>query len=96
MADKDQEFRESIYRLAARVKGQPLTGQEQSRIIDAFNNSQGTAEQRAIRSVEEIIGPISPSQRRILEKSAEASANLERLLADMTNKAKEWAARSKT
>lgn len=86
----EKEFVESIYRVAKRVKGVYLTEEEKSKIIKEFNSLQGDDYDRAIKAIERVIGEIKEPQKRLLEKSAEASANLNRLLSDLERKAKEW------
>lgn len=82
----DTEFLESIYKVAQKAKKGSLTSSEKELIIKEFNESTGSAYDRATKAITKIVG-VNPEL--ILEKAATLD-DINRLLSDLKMEAQKW------
>lgn len=83
------EFLRTITEVASKVKGRRITKLEEEQIIETFDRNEGSAYERAVAAIEEVIGKIFPEKRVWLEKTASLN-NLQNLLAQMNAEAAKW------
>lgn len=87
----EQTFKNSIFKVAVKLKGSALTVNEQSEIVRYFNESKKSTDfERAKEAIEKVVGKNVPLLE-TFEKSAEASLdNLDDLLRLMRVEAATW------
>lgn len=88
MKSEDQ-FRESILKVAEELKDQPLTGSEKALIIEKFNQGSGSAYIRSRKAIEEVINRRLPDDR-LVEKSTASLNNIRLKLSQMAQAADNW------
>lgn len=83
----EEKFKQSIFKLGKRIKGYDLTNYEEDKIIEIFNNLKGDPFERAIESLEKVLG--KNNVKLLLEKSASLD-DINRLIQDVSNSANAW------